>query len=286
MESVRHLIKPIANGLPAPIRDAGITLLGPKCYRHIVLDIDLSDHECLKLAVSKTLGSAIVGVSAIVKLPQLYNILNSGSAAGVSFLSYMLETVAYLITLAYNVRMQNPFSTYGENVFISVQNVAIASLVLHYTGKSAGAAAFIAVLGAGIYALLDKNLVDMKTMGILQAAAGAIGVASKLPQILTIWQKGGTGQLSSFAVFNFLFGSLSRIFTTLQEVKDPLILWGYVAGFILNLVLAVQVLYYWNATPATKTTPTQRALGQKTEPVGVSSGSQLKSSAPSTRRRA
>lgn len=53
-------------------------------------------------------------------------------------------------------------------------------------------------------------------------------------------------------VFNYLLGSLSRIFTTLQEVNDPLILYGFVAGFTLNLILAVQMLYYWNS-PATAT---------------------------------
>jgi mannose-P-dolichol utilization defect protein 1 len=37
-------------------------------------------------------------------------------------------------------------------------------------------------------------------MGLLQAGAGALGVASKLPQIITVWQQGGTGQLSAFAV--------------------------------------------------------------------------------------
>lgn len=48
-------------------------------------------------------------------------------------------------------------------------------------------------------------------------------------------------------VFNYLIGSLTRIFTTLQEVDDPLILYGYLAGFALNAVLAAQMLYYWNA---------------------------------------
>jgi mannose-P-dolichol utilization defect 1 len=42
-------------------------------------------------------------------------------------------------------------------------------------------------------------------------------------------------------------GSLSRIFTTLQEVDDKLILYGFVAGFALNAVLAAQMVYYWNA---------------------------------------
>jgi mannose-P-dolichol utilization defect protein 1 len=200
MDAIRDLVQPVTKNLPAPLRDAAVSLLGDKCYSALLLDVDLTDVDCVKLAISKALGVAIVGVSAIVKLPQLVNLLSSQSAAGVSFLSYALETVAYVITLSYNVRMANPFSTYGENAFIAIQNVIISALVLHYGGKDAGAAAFIAVLGAGLYALFDENIVDMKTMAMLQAAAGVIGVASKLPQILTIWMEGGTGQLSSFAV--------------------------------------------------------------------------------------
>ena len=88
-------------------------------------------------------------------------------------------------------------------------------------------------------------------------------------------------------MFNFLFGSLSRIFTTLQEVNDPLILYGYVAGFALNLVLALQVIYYWN-TPAkaTKPAPAIRVQGEKGEPAALSSGADVpRSTTPSTRRR-
>jgi mannose-P-dolichol utilization defect protein 1 len=51
-----------------------------------------------------------------------------------------------------------------------------------------------------------------------------------------------------------LFGSLSRIFTTLQEVPDKVILYSFVAGFILNAVLALQMLMYWNAPASKKTT--------------------------------
>lgn len=51
-------------------------------------------------------------------------------------------------------------------------------------------------------------------------------------------------------VFNYLAGSLSRIFTTIQEISDPIILYGYIAGFALNAVLAAQMLYYWNSPTA------------------------------------
>lgn len=43
-------------------------------------------------------------------------------------------------------------------------------------------------------------------------------------------------------VFNYLFGSLTRIYTTLQEVDDRLILYGFVGGFVMNVVLAAQMV--------------------------------------------
>jgi mannose-P-dolichol utilization defect protein 1 len=201
MEAIKTNLKPLIHQIPKPVHDFGISLLGSDvCYKELVWDLNLAHIDCLKLAVSKGLGVAIVGVSAIVKLPQLITILRAQSASGISFTSYVLETAAYLITLAYNARQGNPFSTYGENAFIAAQNVAIAALVLHFTNKSAGAAAFVALVAGGVYALFNEGLIDSKNMVVLQGAAGILGVASKIPQIYTIWSEGSTGQLSAFAV--------------------------------------------------------------------------------------
>lgn len=62
-------------------------------------------------------------------------------------------------------------------------------------------AGFAAGVIGGVGALMgDKGPVDMGVLGTLQAGAGALGVASKVPQIWTVWRNGGTGQLSAFAV--------------------------------------------------------------------------------------
>ena len=93
-------------------------------------------------------------------------------------------------------------------------------------------------------------------------------------------------------VFNYLLGSLARVFTTLQEVDDKLILYSFVAGFALNLVLALQMLYYWNQ-------PSAKALGKRKEKVpqpiaasssantttGSSTATAATKKAPTTRRR-
>lgn len=220
MDSLRAALQPITHNLPAPIQDLGVSILGQSCYKTLLHDIDISSPACLKLAISKGLGIGIIGASSIVKVPQILKLINSRSASGISFLSYLLETAAYLIGLAYNVRQEFPFSTYGETGLIMVQNVVIAVLVLHYSGKQSAAGLFVAALATGAFTLFSENLVDMITLGYLQAGAGALGVAAKLPQILAVWQEGGTGQLSAFAVSGRLSGT---IFLNLRNVAKKII---------------------------------------------------------------
>lgn len=92
-------------------------------------------------------------------------------------------------------------------------------------------------------------------------------------------------------VFNYLAGSLSRIFTTLQEVDDKLILYGFIAGFALNLVLALQMVYYWNAPSAKAKGKQKEKLPAPTEKGAPSYAAVAASSAtptkkgPTTRRR-
>jgi mannose-P-dolichol utilization defect protein 1 len=200
MDSIRSALQPITHSLPAPIQDLGASILGDQCYKSLILDINVEDSECIKLAISKGLGIGIIAASSIVKVPQILKLINSKSASGVSFLSYLLETSAYIISLAYNVRQGFPVSTYGETGLIMVQNIVIAVLVLNYSGRASAAALFVAGLATSAATLFSPNILDLNTLGYLQVGAGVLGVASKLPQILAIWQEGGTGQLSAFAV--------------------------------------------------------------------------------------
>lgn len=200
MDTLRSIIQPITHSLPAPIRDIGLSLIGRDCYKSLILDVDLSNTQCLSLALSKTLGIATVAGSSVVKLPQILKLLQSQSAAGISFLSYALETSAMVITLAYSARSGFPFSTYGETAMIVAQNVVISLLVLRLERRTVLAGGFLGALIAAGWALFSEPMVDMNMLGYAQMGAGLLGVASKAPQIWTIWKEGGTGQLSAFAV--------------------------------------------------------------------------------------
>ncbi|KAJ4126020.1 hypothetical protein NW765_001798 [Fusarium oxysporum] len=190
MEALKSAITPITHNLPAPIRDLGVSIIGETCYKSLLLDVNIEDADCIKFAVSKALGIGIIAASSIVKVPQILKLLNSKSAEGVSFLSYLLETASYIISLAYNFRNGFPFSTYGETALIVGQNVIISVLVLNYSGRASLAAVFVAALAGTVATLFAENVVDAQTLSYLQAGAGVLSVASKLPQILTIFQQG------------------------------------------------------------------------------------------------
>jgi mannose-P-dolichol utilization defect 1 len=72
-----------------------------------------------------------------------------------------------------------------------------------------------------------------------------LSLFSKLPQIAKNHRARSTGQLSTFAVVSQIGGCAARLFTTAQEVNDPLVAAGYALALALNLVLGVQMYAYW-----------------------------------------
>jgi len=205
MVDLHTVLQSINHYLSTRTHDLGISILSETCYKTLVLDVDLTSNKCIKLAISKVLGISIIAISSIVKVPQILKIISAGSASGISILSYLLETFAYLISLAYNVRQGFPFSTYGETGLIMAQNIVIIVLVLNYSGTAGTGLFFIACLAMSAVILFSRDILHIKALSYLQASAGVIGIASKLPQILTVWQEGGTGQLSAFVVSHPLF---------------------------------------------------------------------------------
>ena len=86
----------------------------------------------LMQTLSKLLGYGMVAGGAIVKIPQLIKILLDKSVYGISYSSLVLELATNWITIVYSWYRGNPFSIYGENVFIGFQNVIIMFFFILY----------------------------------------------------------------------------------------------------------------------------------------------------------
>ncbi|OCH88444.1 mannose-P-dolichol utilization defect 1 protein [Obba rivulosa] len=243
----------ITRNLPWFVKDLGVSIVGQKCYVSLVENLDLSDVECIKYSLSKGLGLGIVVGGSIMKVPQFLLIVNARSARGLSLPAYVLETLSYAITLAYSYRNEFPFSTYGENLFLTIQNAIITLLIIYYpsstprltrahaptTGRVAVAAIFMILAGLALVSLPRSALAP------LQLATLPLSLFSKLPQILQNHRAKSTGQLSAFAVIAQIGGCLARLFTTATEVGDPLVSAGFALALVLNCVLGLQMWMYW-----------------------------------------
>ncbi|GAA6007159.1 hypothetical protein JCM11491_003026 [Sporobolomyces phaffii] len=239
-------LQPITRNLPGVIRDPIEALLGPECYTALVWDTDLGSTACVKLALSKVLGLGIVAGGAVVKVPQILTVLEHKSARGLSLSSYVLDTAATAITVAYNLRNHFPYSTYGEMVFLLVQNAILITLITAYTpGPTLARLVPIACAFATFsYALSSPTVVPASVLATLQTLTIPLALTSKVPQIVTNARARSTGQLSAFLVFNSLAGCLARVYTASTETSDPVLVVGFAAAAVLNAVLAVQFWAY------------------------------------------
>lgn len=206
----------------------------------------------------------------------MVKIVRAASGRGISLAMYSLEVVAYTISLAYAYRRQLPFSTYGENASLTIQNMVITLLLLYYApvphhlvrllgqwGGRRGAALqhrlqqpilrdarHVDVLLAGFLMLLGSlllfhpRLLPMPILSLLQATTIPISLLSKVPQMQTLHTSRDPGQLSSIVVFAQLAGTLARVYTTRTETDDSILLWGFALASIFNAVIAAQYLYY------------------------------------------
>lgn len=177
-------------------------------------------------------------------------VLEGRSARGLSLPAYVLETLAYAITTAYSYRNEFPFSTYGENLFLTIQNTIITLLIMYFpstplrtsqpTGTRLAVASAASAASAVVLYALPKDILAM-----LQVATLPLSLFSKLPQIRQNARAHSTGQLSAFAVISQIVGCLARLFTTATEVGDLIVTAGFALALILNLVLGAQMWLYW-----------------------------------------
>jgi len=211
------------------------------------------DGTCLKLAVSKLLGYSTIAGSAFLKAPQVVNILQSKSVEGLSPLAFYLEVPLYANQVIYNVLQDSPFSSYGEIALVGLQNVLLVLLLWAFSRPRPSAGEVLGVCAA--FAAI--GIVGMRLPPDLQwtltASALPLLIVSKMLQIVECYRVGSTGSLSIITVFLQVVGSVVRIFTTFQEVANPLpVVATHATSMILALILMGQIVWYAYLKPKPK----------------------------------
>lgn len=250
MASPNVRIEPVpspASPVASAVLNTCNALLSEKCCHNFLVDFNFGHQECLKLALSKGVGYGIIVASTLVKLPQVLKILGARSGAGISVFGTFLELLAITFNAAYSYGKRYPFTAWGEALFLLLETAAIAFLVLWYDKRKGGAVTFT-VFYAGLFYVLMSGLTPIGVLWNLQACNLPLAIGGKLIQAFSNFRNGHTGQMSFITITLLFVGCVARIFTSMHETGDQLIVITYVVAAAANFLLVAQVAFYWNKT--------------------------------------
>lgn len=221
-----------------------------ECYEKVVSDYNFFDADCLKFALARYLSLSVVLGSIAVKLPQIIKILRSNSTENLSYMVNILELAACTFPVCYNYAKEFPFSTWGESFFVGVQVVIIIMLMCMVRKQLSFLLIFLPTY-CGLVWYLTSEYVPMNILMTLQGSVVFLVIGSRMTQILTTHQSGTTGQLSFITAFMTWMGTAARVFTTIQETQDLLILTTFLVSTTVNTLVLFQFYWYWNVPTKT-----------------------------------
>lgn len=218
------------------------------CFERLVKNLDVSDLECVKKTVSEVLGYAIITGAFIVKVPQILNIVRSGSTTGLAPSSFYLETVAFTSTVVYSLAQGHDFNSFGEALVVLVQNIILVFLLWAYAERAPSAAGKMSLIAGYGGVVVGMYALPPHLRPLLPSISTASTIASRVPQIVTNFRQGHTGQA---AVVTWVLqggGALARVFTTLTKTQDAWQLFGFSVSAALSVTIVLQIFLYASNT--------------------------------------
>ena len=200
--------------------------------------------------MSKGLGYGIILGASMVKFPQVYNILKARSGRGIVPSMFYMECFMFIINGCYNIHLGSPFSVYGENFSLLLQNFIIIGLLWLYEEKTSNrgkVAVSLSIFGTLAYLYFDL-LVPGFVWKLFMDIQIIMVAYSRLPQIFANYKSQFTGELSGIMFVANACGNAARTYTFAKETGDLYNMFTSGLSAILNFTIFLQVLYYWKNT--------------------------------------
>jgi len=242
------------------------SILRPGCFQELFVSFKYGG-DCTKLGISKLLSYAIIAGALGLKLPQIFKIQKAKSASGISVSSIFFELLGFLVSSSYFFRDGKAFSTYGESLFISAQNVWIIFLCF-YLSKEGLNLKFWAVISCYfglVYCLMFTDLIPLTSrsstpleflkgsyvnLEYLQSFTIILLIVSRMQQIVPVYMQRSAGQLAILTWLLNFAGALARLFTTFVEAPEKIwSLVGYGLSTFLSGVIIAEIIYFGSSAP-------------------------------------
>jgi len=204
----------------------------------------IADAASLKTLTAVIVGWLVIAGSSVRSLPQILRILRNKSVEGLSAVSFGSELMAFMITIAYNVRFMYPLSTWGETLTNGIQHAILVGMIFFYNKDIQKRSKILTVLGmiAGVLFLFSNACSDPILRWLQSLVIVILAVFGRIPQIVLNLRRGNSGELSFISTFLSVLGNVARVFTTWALVNDGIIMATAISQLILNSILLGQIL--------------------------------------------
>jgi len=232
-----------------------------KCFDTFFAQFDLFNMGCIKSTISKLLSFAIIAGSFLLKLPQILNIVSNADTSGLSSLSLYMDVASFLPSPIYNYLNGNDFATYGEACVVLVENIIVVLVFWHFSPKEAkpgleacpslttrfGCMVAAVVLAASLFFMPESLWWTQPSIAM------GFTITARVPQIMTNFKNGHTGQLAIITWLLNFAGALARVLTTIaepgiSESSRPWLLFSFGTGATLSFIVILQIGMYWKKT--------------------------------------
>jgi len=204
---------------------------------------------CSSQLLTKALGTAIILGSCLNKTPIMMNMISNQSAAGISRSSLYGEALVYSCGVFYGFLSGHPFTAFGENLSLLLQNIVLVLLAWKYSSRPIQwQEKILVVLGAAVFSIGVLQYLPEDQRYFLMSATWPVMLYARGTQVLETFQVKHTGQLSIVTTSMNLVGALIRVGTTLKETGDMVVLSGCLLSFGLSFLMFAQYFLYLNNT--------------------------------------
>jgi mannose-P-dolichol utilization defect protein 1 len=231
--------------------------------------IPLISAGCFSQLLTKALGVAIILGSCLNKVPIMINMMNSQSAAGISRNSLYGEGIVYCNGAMYGFLEGHPFTAYGENASLLLQNIVLVAMTWSFLSKTSIPVNLqeqvLVVVGFVLYLVSVLTFLPDQYRYLLMSTTWPVMLYARGSQVFETFSVKHTGNLSIVTTSMNLVGSLIRILTTLKETGDMVVLSGYLLSGSLSFIMFVQYWLYLGRTTELAKETEQAKVSNKTK---------------------
>ncbi|XP_041484894.1 mannose-P-dolichol utilization defect 1 protein homolog 1-like isoform X2 [Lytechinus variegatus] len=146
-----------------------------------------------------------IAPNLFVKIPQMRNIVKTGSVRGLSLKGFLMETIVYMVGLLYYFTNNFPFLVYAEYIALEIQALLMVLVFLHYSNDLDVRILPVAALFFLVTAIIGSGSLPTSIIAFFFSMNLPLNASSKLLALNTIYSTKNSGSAS------FLMWSISGL---------------------------------------------------------------------------